>query len=119
MPAPSIRSLSLGLFVFFLILSLFVGCAHPPTSTNPATVSPNPATRAHLVESCGKLPFSFEANQGQTDSEVKFLARGPEYGSFIISDESHCFNAFIQISVRPIKIQRFPYQTVTYKSSSA
>jgi hypothetical protein len=77
MPALSSRSLAFGPFVFSLILTLFVGCTYAPTSTNPATAGPDPATRAHLVESYGKLPFSFEANQGQTDPEVKFLARGP------------------------------------------
>ena len=31
----------------------------------------------------GKLPLGFEANAGQTDGQVKFLARGPGYGVFL------------------------------------
>src|SRR6266542_1202769 len=34
-------------------------------------------------ESYGKLPLSFEVNAGQTDSRVKFLARGPGYSLFL------------------------------------
>ena len=32
------------------------------------------------------LPFLFEANQGQTDRKVKFLARGNRYGLFLTAD---------------------------------
>jgi Beta-propeller repeat len=34
----------------------------------------------------GKLPLSFEVNQGQTDSSVRFLARGAGFGMFLTSD---------------------------------
>jgi hypothetical protein len=36
----------------------------------------------------GKLPLSFEPNQGQTDTRVKFLARVPGYALFVTSDEA-------------------------------
>jgi hypothetical protein len=36
-----------------------------------------------LVETYGKLPLSFEANAGQTDSQVKFLSRGSGYTLFL------------------------------------
>jgi hypothetical protein len=40
-------------------------------------VSAAPArNQLRLVASYGKLPLSFEANQGQTSAPVKFLARG-------------------------------------------
>src|SRR5262249_30588695 len=42
-----------------------------------------PAVRARAVESYGKLPLSFEANQGQTDRQVKFLSRGGGYSLFL------------------------------------
>lgn len=45
-------------------------------------------TKAHVVESYGKLPLSFEANRGQTDTQVKFLARGAGYGLFLTSDSA-------------------------------
>jgi Beta-propeller repeat/FG-GAP-like repeat len=43
------------------------------------------ATSARLLESYGKLPLSFEANQGQTDEDVKFLSRGKGYTMFLTS----------------------------------
>src|SRR5207249_419733 len=46
------------------------------------------ATQARLVGSYGKLPLSFEANQGQTDSQVKFLSRGSGYTLFLTGDEA-------------------------------
>jgi len=36
----------------------------------------------------GQLPLSFEPNQGQTDSQVRFLARGTGYGLFLAADEA-------------------------------
>ena len=36
-------------------------------------------TKAQAWKSYGALPMSFEVNQGQTDSSVRFLARGPGY----------------------------------------
>jgi hypothetical protein len=49
---------------------------------------PNPATQGKIVESYGKLPLSFEANQGQTDAKVKFLSRGLGYTLFLTSTEA-------------------------------
>jgi beta-propeller repeat-containing protein len=40
-------------------------------------------TKQHLVETYGKLPLSFEANEGQTSSQVKFLSRGEGYSLFL------------------------------------
>lgn len=45
-------------------------------------------SRARLVETYGKLPLSFEANQGQTDGQVKFLSRGRGYGLFLTANEA-------------------------------
>jgi hypothetical protein len=39
-------------------------------------------------EAYGKLPLSFEANQGQTDARVKFLSRGAGYNLFLTSTEA-------------------------------
>ena len=51
-------------------------------------VSPDPASGSRLVAAYGKLPLSFEANQGQTDAEVKFLSRGPGYTLFLTGNEA-------------------------------
>ncbi len=36
----------------------------------------------------GKIPLSFEENQGQTDARVKFLARASGYTLFVTADEA-------------------------------
>ena len=40
-------------------------------------------TRAPLVKAYGRLPLSFEANQGQTDAQVKFVSRSRGYTLFL------------------------------------
>jgi hypothetical protein len=56
------------------------------------TVTPpapdNPAAQAQLAESYGKLPLSFEENEGQTSDKVKFFSRGPGYSLFLTPDEA-------------------------------
>jgi len=44
--------------------------------------------KAQAAENYGKLPISFEANQGQTKPSVKFLARGQGYGLFLTGQEA-------------------------------
>ncbi|MEO7660050.1 MAG: hypothetical protein ABIV48_10590, partial [Pyrinomonadaceae bacterium] len=59
------------------------------SSDSTATPSkPGPATEKRISEAYGKLPLTFEANQGQTDSEVKFVARGSGYNLFLTSTEA-------------------------------
>ena len=41
-----------------------------------------------LAETYGKLPMLFEANNGQTDEQVKFIARGRGYTLFLTPSES-------------------------------
>ena len=50
----------------------------PSTATAPpaALATPDTATKVHLIDTLGKLPLSFEPNQGTTDPQVKFLSRG-------------------------------------------
>ena len=54
-------------------------------------ISAKPAmsgAQAQLVASFGKLPLSFEANQGQADGRVKFLSHGHGYALFLTGDET-------------------------------
>jgi hypothetical protein len=44
--------------------------------------------RTRVIDAYGKLPLSFEANQGQTDKQVKFLSRGPGYALFLTPTET-------------------------------
>jgi len=45
-------------------------------------------TRDRILEAYENFPPSFDANQGQTDSRVKFLSRGRGYTLFLTSDEA-------------------------------
>jgi uncharacterized protein (TIGR03437 family) len=55
-------------------------------ASTPATVES--AKRGQIIESYGKLPLSFEANQGQTDARVKFFARGRGYDLYLTATEA-------------------------------
>jgi CSLREA domain-containing protein len=46
---------------------------------------PDDSIKAKIADRYGKLPLSFEANEGQTDQQVKFLSHGPGYGLFLTS----------------------------------
>ena len=39
--------------------------------------------KAHAAQDYGRIPLSFEANQGQADKAVKFLSRGSGYSLFL------------------------------------
>ena len=51
-------------------------------------VQPDSAMQSKIAEKYGKLPLSFEANQGQADTQVKFLSRGSGYALFLTKDEA-------------------------------
>src|SRR5258708_7666719 len=58
------------------------------TGDTPASSPVAPEAKERVTASYGKLPLHFEANQGQTDDQVKFLARGSGYGLFLSSTAS-------------------------------
>ncbi|MEE9533318.1 MAG: SBBP repeat-containing protein, partial [Acidimicrobiia bacterium] len=62
----------------------------PVARKTPPVILPEPdaATKARIVEAYGKLPLSFEVNHGQTDGQVKYLARGRGYTLFLTPDEA-------------------------------
>jgi hypothetical protein len=45
-------------------------------------------TQAGILGSYGRLPLSFEVNEGQTDGRVKFLSRGSGYTLFLTSTDA-------------------------------
>ena len=69
--------------LLFLGPALSIEAAVPPTSPVPATVS-NPQITATMM----KMPLQFEANHGQVDAQVQFLARGTGYTLFLTPTES-------------------------------
>jgi len=50
--------------------------------------APGPASHPAHSPASVSVPLFFEPNQGQTDTRVKFLARGPGYGLFLTDDEA-------------------------------
>jgi len=61
---------------------------HAVATAAPTAGKPDATTRTRISETYGKLPLSFEANQGQTDPQVKYLARGPGYTLFVTPTET-------------------------------
>jgi Bacterial Ig-like domain (group 3)/MBG domain (YGX type)/Chitobiase/beta-hexosaminidase C-terminal domain/Bacterial Ig-like domain (group 1)/Beta-propeller repeat len=83
-----------------LILLLLAALTAMPALTQQQTQSPRPddsravlpsksaAQSAALIGNYGKLPLSFEANQGQVNSKVRFLSRGKGYSIFLTDREA-------------------------------
>jgi hypothetical protein len=51
-------------------------------------VTATPAARGRIQASYASLPLAFEANQGQTDSQVKYVARGNGYTLFLTANDA-------------------------------
>ncbi len=61
-----------------------------PAPTAPAPARPDAPATAALVAEYGRLPLSFELNDGQIAPEVKFLARGVGTRCFLRSARRFC-----------------------------
>jgi len=83
-----------------LVILVFVGAivlgfdanARQPRSSNqktasffPARAATNNALQQHVF---ANLPLVFESNQGQSDSQVKFLSHGSGYGLSLADNEA-------------------------------
>ncbi len=76
------------LCIFVMSVALTATLAPGKARTNTPTLQSSPAP-AHQIEAAyGRLPLQFEANQGQVDASVKFLARGRGYNLFLTSTEA-------------------------------
>ena len=69
------------------------GTSKPPIQTTAHSAAKFPGAvdrtaKARVVESYGKLPLSFEVNQGQASNQVKFLTRGLGYILFLAGKEA-------------------------------
>ena len=67
------------------ILALGVAPAHAPLAPSTDALHDSPY---QIDPSCGNLPLTFEANQGQNDEEVEYLSRGRGYTLFLTADEA-------------------------------
>jgi hypothetical protein len=59
-----------------------------PADASTVTEKLTQAKKLQLATAYGRFPLSFEANQGQTDSRVKFLSRGSGYCLFLTPTEA-------------------------------
>ncbi|MBS1850116.1 MAG: SBBP repeat-containing protein [Acidobacteria bacterium] len=86
------RSRGLVFLFAFLGAALALGAValarHSSKSASASAPNFQPAAnRQQMMAAYAKTPLAFEANQGQTDARVKFLARSQGYGLFLTSDE--------------------------------
>jgi uncharacterized repeat protein (TIGR01451 family) len=82
---------SVKLISLLILLALGFAAVFAPKSTGESLRWPNlphSETPEPRRNEFGKLPLSFELNQGQTDSSVKFLARGHGYTIFLTGNEA-------------------------------
>ena len=76
-------------FLAALLFGFHGGLQAPKNNLADRRISAVPTeAEPRLVASYGKLPLSFEVNQGQTDPQVKFLSRGQGYALFLTGDEA-------------------------------
>ena len=77
-----------GVLLMGLCLAGRVAMAHTGMEALPIPgIKPSPASHPVAAQMLG-LPFQFEANHGQVDDQVKFLARGKGYTLFLTPTES-------------------------------
>ena len=80
---------AVALFIGTIIaLTLNIFPAAMLWADSPKASVPPPRSMADAQATYGHLPLSFEANQGQTDPQVKFLSRGQGYNLFLTSTEA-------------------------------
>jgi hypothetical protein len=53
-----------------------------------ATAENSRQSKQELIENYGKIPLAFEANEGQTNSQAKFISRGSGYSLFLTAEEA-------------------------------
>src|SRR5438093_3134001 len=81
-------SLSLATSVLLLLSLPTVGWPLVPSATATGPAEQYASHRQAASEAYGKVPLYFEANQGQTDPQVRFLARGGGQTLFLTSTEA-------------------------------
>ena len=70
-----------------LVTPLMLSHRHAP-APGPSAEAPRTAPGERARETYGRIPLSFEANRGQADGSVDFLARGAGYALFLKPTEA-------------------------------
>ena len=92
---------ALALLAIAAVVAVRVGSVHPAAKDQYSSVYASPAispfpspsrdpqiAARQMARAYGQIPLIFEANQGQSDAQVKFLAHGNGYGLFLTAEEA-------------------------------
>ncbi len=71
-----------------ILIAFAVFCSVEAATGIKAQTKPDTTAKVQQVKIYGKLPLSFEANRGQMDKKVQFIARGQGYGLFLTPTEA-------------------------------
>ena len=83
-----------------------------PGAASARHTSPTPLTDSSQIRAAfGRLPISFEPNQGQSDGRVKFLAHGNGYGLYLTPSEA--------VLALPAKGESRPVVEMQFRGASA
>ncbi len=82
--------------IFAATLLIATGSAAQQAAQSTEFAAPQ---HGQVIPAYGKLPLTFEANQGQTSADARFIARGNGYSAFLTS-------AGMVLSLRPPKMLR-------------
>ncbi len=82
------RVLVVLLFASLATLPAPLPTSRPSGLRHFSTPPPDAAGRRLVADAYGRLPMAFEANRGQTDPQVQFLARGRGYALFLTALEA-------------------------------
>src|ERR1043165_1382880 len=81
--AQKIKIIPMLLLLWSLPISMLPRVTAKPRATTPTASSSEAHLKKTATENYGKMPLSFERNQGQSDAAVKFLSRGKGYTLFL------------------------------------
>ena len=73
--------------VGLIVAALFVQVLTVAPQFAPTGSAPDKAQSKFTASDLAKQPLSFEANEGQFDPQVKYLARGKDYNLFLTANE--------------------------------
>jgi uncharacterized protein (TIGR03437 family) len=85
---PRVLALALLCAAAVAVLRLDPALGYEPQVAPPSHGAQPGLAEPQIVANYGKLPLSFEANQGQADGQVKFLSRGRGYTLFLTGTEA-------------------------------
>jgi MBG domain (YGX type)/Beta-propeller repeat len=87
-PSPRLFQLRLTLASIVIAVTTTASLFAQTPAQTPAQIASHPTENAatesaRLAQNYGKLPLSFEANQGQSDPQVRFISRSKGYSLFL------------------------------------